>query len=290
MDFTLTVYKDLLSAFLSKGFAFQTFEQFITNPLDKVVIMRHDVDRLPGNALRMARIEHGMGIAASYYFRVVPVSWDEGIIMEIAGLGHEIGYHYENLSMFKGDMEKALADFKYNLTRLRELVPVSTVCMHGSPLSRIDNLELLKSFDYKELGIVAEPYLDVDYSRIFYITDTGRKWNNETSSVRDRVESGFDIEVRSTGHLIELIKKREEKSSVHESALIGVNEERVNISLADRQGNNFTASGESKGLPDRIMFNVHPQRWHDAPLPWLKELVGQNVKNVVKKIFIKFRD
>ena len=65
--------------------------------MEKVVILRHDVDRLPGNALKMAGLEHGMDIAATYYFRAVPVSWDEGIIREIAGMGHEVGYHYENL-------------------------------------------------------------------------------------------------------------------------------------------------------------------------------------------------
>ena len=37
-------------------------------------------------------------------------------------------------------------------------------------------------------------------------------------------------------------------------------------------------------LPDKVMLNVHPQRWTDRPLPWIKEFVGQNVKNVVKRI------
>jgi len=57
MDFTLTTYSGLLKALQKSGYSFQTVEQFITEPLDKVVIMRHDVDRLPGNALRMARLE-----------------------------------------------------------------------------------------------------------------------------------------------------------------------------------------------------------------------------------------
>ena len=35
-------------------------------------------------------------------------------------------------------------------------------------------------------------------------------------------------------------------------------------------------------LPDRIMITVHAQRWHSKPLPWIKELVWQNFKNVVK--------
>ncbi len=39
-------------------------------------------------------------------------------------------------------------------------------------------------------------------------------------------------------------------------------------------------------LSDKIMLNTHPQRWTDRPLPWVKELVGQNVKNVIKKWMI----
>ncbi len=93
MDFTITKYRKLLSALQAGGYSFQTLEQFVTNPLKNVVVMRHDVDRLPGNALKMARLEHGMGVAATYYFRAVPVSWDEGIMRQIAGMGHETGYH-----------------------------------------------------------------------------------------------------------------------------------------------------------------------------------------------------
>ncbi len=97
MDFTLTTYKQLLTALLSKGYVFQTFTDFIQNPKNSTVIMRHDVDKLPGNALKMARLENEMGVAATYYFRAVPVSWDEGIMREIVSMGHEVGYHYENL-------------------------------------------------------------------------------------------------------------------------------------------------------------------------------------------------
>jgi hypothetical protein len=35
-------------------------------------------------------------------------------------------------------------------------------------------------------------------------------------------------------------------------------------------------------LPKQIMLTLHPQRWHDKWGPWMKELVWQNVKNVVK--------
>ena len=70
----------------------------IQNPKEKVVILRHDVDCFPGNALVIASIEEEAGIKASYYFRIVEESYDENIIKQIAEMGHGIGYHYENLS------------------------------------------------------------------------------------------------------------------------------------------------------------------------------------------------
>ena len=72
MDFALSSYKQLISTLQSQGFFFQTFEEFIQNPKEKVLILRHDVDRLPENALMMARMEKEAGVKASYYFRTIP--------------------------------------------------------------------------------------------------------------------------------------------------------------------------------------------------------------------------
>ena len=292
IDFTLCKFSDLVTILQEHGYLFQTFSDFIKAPKNKTVVMRHDVDRLPLNALKMAEMEHELGMVATYYFRAVPVSFDRNVMEEIAGMGHEIGYHYENAdAVSKGGRKRsdfseggersdlsegvtgeggsdnapesvahssvttpdlldlAYEDFCENLARFREYFEIKTICMHGSPLSKYDNRMIWERYDYKQLGIVAEPYFDVDFNDVFYLTDTGRRWNNATSSVRDRVESGFDIPVRNTAHLIEMLR-------------------------ANR-------------LPDKIMFNVHPQRWHDRPLPWLKELVGQNLKNVVKRHLVK---
>ncbi|MGM0540052.1 MAG: hypothetical protein ACQERT_12720 [Thermodesulfobacteriota bacterium] len=266
--------------------------------------MRHDVDKFPANALKMAELEHNLDIPASYYFRAVLESWDEAVIRKIAGLDHEVGYHYENLSMFKGDMDKAFADFEVNLERLRKLVPVSTVCMHGSPLSRINNLDLWKKYDYRELDIIGEPYLDVDYNQVFYITDTGRKWNNEGASIRDRVESGFDIEIKSTKHLMELVKrgKDKRKSSAHEITRKSTKGRRDELSAGEKipadkasplrgQEKDCYSCGSCVSwadiLPDKIMINVHPQRWFDFGPGWVKEFVGQPIKNIAKTMIIK---
>ena len=45
----------------------------------------------------------------------------------------------------------------------------------------------------------------------------------------------------------------------------------------------------SKPVFGQEWLNIHPQRWTDKPLPWVKELVWQNVKNLVKKYFFVSR-
>ena len=250
-DFTLKAYTNLLKALKESSCVFYSFSAYLNESAAKVFVLRHDVDKMPQNALDFARLEHEMGISASYYFRIVPQSFNPKIIKEIASLGHEIGYHYEDMDLCSGDVDKAYTSFQKNLTKLREIAPIQTICMHGSPLSKYDNRDLWKKYDYRELGIVGEPYFDIDYSKVFYLTDTGRKWSSMDASIRDKVASSFHIEIKNTQHLIQLIR-------------------------------------EGK-LPDQIMINTHPQRWNDNLLLWTRELLWQTLKNQAKKILVRWR-
>ena len=172
-DFTLSQYAALLDALKAYGF--------------HTLTLRHDVDLKPQNSLRTARLEAERGMLGIYYFRAVPESWDENIIREIAALGHEVGYHYESLTTCDGDIDKAYEDFCKNLEALRKIVPVRSICMHGSPRSPYDSKDIWKKYDYKALGIESEPYLDTDFSKVFYLTDTGRRWDGYKVSVRDKI-------------------------------------------------------------------------------------------------------
>jgi len=144
---------------------------------------------------------------------MVPESFNPAIIEKIAALGHEIGYHYEDLSFtakrsegamaqwqrgaeaqwLKGKKDEelfakiAIENFRENLEKLRRIVPVETICMHGSPLSRWDNRLLWKYYGYRDFGIVGEPYFDIDFEKVLYLTDTGRRWDGGAVAVRDKV-------------------------------------------------------------------------------------------------------
>lgn len=248
MDFTLQSYQKLISILIDENYRFQTFEEFLAAPLKKSIILRHDVDLRPQNSLTFAKIQYAHGIKGVYYFRAVPESWDEMVIREIAALGHEIGYHYECLTTCNGDIRKGIMDFEKNLRALREIVPVSTICMHGSPMSKYDSKDLWKTYSYRDFGIIGEPYFDIDFNRVFYLTDTGRRWNGEKVSVRDKVSANpYPFSFKTTHEIIEALTE-------------GV-------------------------LPTQIMFTFHPQRWNDHPVLWMKELIFQNLKNRVKAYF-----
>jgi len=248
-DFTVKKYNELLDAFKKAGYNFQTVEAFVLSPLSKVVIIRHDIDKMPLNALEFAKLEKSKDIYATYYFRIVPDSFLPSIIREIAALGHNIGYHYEDVDLCKGDIDKAFLSFKTNLKKLRKIAPVKTICMHGSPLSRYDNRKLWDKYDYRGEDIICEPYLDIDFNKVLYLTDTGRRWNSEDVSIRDKVYSAYNFQIKNTNQLINLIQENK--------------------------------------LPEQIMINTHPQRWNDNIFYWTKELLAQNVKNQIKKIIVK---
>lgn len=257
MDFTIKTYRKLLATLLDAEYEFITYNEYLTSSLpNRFIVLRHDVDVLPFNSLRTARIEHELGIKGVYYFRAVPESWNENVIKEIAKLGHEVGYHYENLTTCKGNLRNAFNDFQTNLQKLRTLVPVKTICMHGSPRSSYDSRDIWNEYSYRDLGIIGEPYFNTDFSNIFYLTDTGRRWDGWRISVRDKVPQQEDW---------------------------------IKEGLVFKATRSIIKAANEGKLPSRIMINAHPNRWNRSLLMWIREFVWQNAKNLVKRLLIAYR-
>ena len=258
MDFTRHKYRELIAQLKKSGYEFITYADYCGGKLpQRFVILRHDVDLKSLNSFGVAWDEKKIGAKATYYFRAVPESWDDEVIQVIYQFGHEIGYHYESLTTCNGDVQKAFGDFTKNLEKLRKLAPVSTICMHGSPRSPYDSKDIWKQYDYKDLGIIGEPYLTTDFSKVLYLTDTGRRWDGYKVSVRDKIK-GYQEEWNQKGW------------SFHSTDDI------------------IRALQENK-LPDELMITTHPQRWNDLGVAWIKELLVQNLKNVVKAMIVKKR-
>ena len=251
-DFTLTTYEKLLAGLKNAGFKFCTLGDICRGEQEgRFVVLRHDVDRRPQNALRMAILENEAGISSTYYFRVKKEVFIPEIIKKISDLGHEIGYHFEDLTSRHGDVDEAVSSFRNNIEMFRKIVPVHTVSMHGRPLSKFDNRELLKSIDLAELGILCEPYSIVEKLKMAYLTDVGRKWNNSALNLRDKVRGQKELNLRTTFDIIEVLES----------------------GMADK----------------KLMINIHPERWDEELLPWIVNAVWQKMKNGLKYVLIRMR-
>ena len=193
-DFTIQAYKELLEEIKECGYNFFTMSDWLKNKPCKGVVIRHDVDRLAINSLRTAELEHKLNIQATYYFRMTKGSFRKEIIKKITGMGHEAGYHYEDLTMHGGDKEKAIQSFAKNLALLREHAEIRTIAMHGKPLSRINNLDLWKSYDFRDYEIEGEAYLTPEYSGIYYFSDTGRSWKSKSEANYKDYTNGLSSE------------------------------------------------------------------------------------------------
>ncbi len=104
------------------------------------------------------------------------------------------------------------------------------------------------------MDIIAEPYLDIDFSNLFYMTDTGRRWDGYKVSVRDKIP-GYQ-------------EKWESQGLRYHSTYDVIN------------------AVEKGQFPPKVMITNHPQRWTDDRLAWFREWMEQSVKNQIKRLLI----
>jgi hypothetical protein len=210
-DFTLDQYRTICLALRESGYQVMTVVQYLVDVTKqaRIAVLRHDVDRFPGRALNMARLEQRAGISSTYYFRTNRSVFRLNTLREISRMGHEIGYHYETLSKRRGNYPAAIDLFGKELARLRQVCPIQTISMHGNPLSPYDNRDLWKRYDFRQFGLVGEAYLSIDYQRLAYLTDAGRSWADNPFNLRDRVaEEQTPSGIRSTDDLIAAIREK----------------------------------------------------------------------------------
>jgi len=190
-DFSCQMYARFLLAMRQDGYQALALEDWCSGIRPpKAVILRHDVDRFPGRALKLARIESHYGVRSTYYFRYKRRVFIPEMAAEIHALGHEVGYHYEVLADSAGDIDAAKALFAANIAAMRRVVPVATAAMHGRPLSSYCELDFWNHASLEDFGLAGEAYLFFRETGIPYLNDTGRTWCDGACNLRDRMVPG----------------------------------------------------------------------------------------------------
>lgn len=254
LDFTIGRYQELCEAIVQSGYTPMTVRGYLEADRlpARLAVIRHDVDSTPRQEPKIARIEQGCGIRATYYFRHRRGIFRPDIMRLIAGMGHEVGYHYEAMDKGKGDSRKAIEIFGRELADFREVVEVRTISMHGNPLTRWDNRDLWRDHDPASFGLSGEAYLSFDRSRIGYLSDTGRTWGPRFK-VKDwlpprpgSTDPAYPVPpVDSTDDLIALLRGQQ---------------------------------------ADHLYLNTHAARWADGPPGWARHYAEDQAVRLVKRL------
>lgn len=211
-DFTAQKYRKLLEAIKHENIPVYGIAKWIKEKPSHGVLIRHDIDRWRECVTPIAETENELDISTTYYFRITKGVFKPKLLKRIADLGHEVGYHYEDLTLVKnGDPAKAIDLFENHLNTMRVSVPVQTIAMHGKPLSKFDSRDLWKTYDFKKYDLIGEAFLSIDYSDFYYFTDTGRSWSNKAANIRDTVQNNLTEDIETTDELIDFIQKNKDK-------------------------------------------------------------------------------
>ena len=122
--------------------------------------------------------------------------------------------------------------------------------MHGRPFKPYDNRDLWRNKQNHDLlqsnfGILGEVYLDIDYTEIAYITDTGRNWHSTKNNMRDITNSKVVANFDSGEELLSYLK-----SSPNE----------------------------------QIVFQIHPERWAANTMEWSVQYAKDFLTNKIKQV------
>ena len=205
-DFTFEVYGDLLDTSLDTGYTHLTVREYLSAESlpERFIIHRHDVDRKPERAAEIARIEASRDIPSTYYIRDIEKTFRPELIEELEALGHEVGYHYEDVDRADGDLRVAHESFTNSLERFRKICTVDTVCMHGNPLTPHVNYTMWEEGPrYDAYDLLGEAYLSIDFDDVVYFSDTNRTWRDIPEPTGEK-----HVHATTTEDLIDLVARR----------------------------------------------------------------------------------
>lgn len=228
------------------------------NKLGKIVVLKHDVETNPKNALKLAKIESKYNLKGSYYVQAYLIKNLKNIkiLKEIQKLGHEVSYHHDVMDSNKGQIEEAKEEFEKNVKLFEKNgFKVVTVCQHGNPIVKREgycsnrdffrNSDIAEEYNHiTEVMVSLKKRIERNYE---YVSDAGYGWKNIFDPENnDRVDSSIkDIKIESFEKLISFIKN----------------------------------------TPEMVIISTHPHRWSNLSIILkLRKIFFSGIKKIVKKL------
>ena len=173
-DFTEKSYRNILASAKKK----YSFENFGTTSQNKHVLWRHDVDLSMHRALRLAQIEHEMGVRATYflwlhsdYYNLFEKSISDKVL-GILALGHTIGLHFDASFYHAEDLDFLQQKLIFEKNILENLFnsPVDVFSFHNPTAGNA------LSFTDTHIAGMFNTYSSAIKDNYFYCSDSNGYW------------------------------------------------------------------------------------------------------------------
>ena len=138
VEFSLEGYSQLLSALKDRGYSFCGYEEIDSRLAEgrPFVVLRHDIDISLRPALEIARVEHELGVQATYFvllrspFYNVLSRFSAEIMSQIHGYGHQIATHVD-LAAYDNDCARVLTEVEV-FSRFYPYINTEIASLHSS--------------------------------------------------------------------------------------------------------------------------------------------------------------
>ena len=217
--FSIDAYRALMAAGQGSSYHFITFGEIAGQPKDeRLCLMRHDVDVNIEFAAVMARVEAEAGICSTYFLMLRSAAYNllsrpgSRAAREIAGLGHEIGVHFDAQHACVTDdnlMNRVLDEAR--IVGDVAGAPVHAVSFHQpSPTILERNIKIP--------GLI-NTYNKVQLAGWHYVSDSNRNWRGRTAI--DLLSSGEHRRIQVLTHPMWWVCDAESTEEVWDTAMRG---------------------------------------------------------------------
>jgi hypothetical protein len=173
-DFTLQGYRQLLSAFASRGYRcslFDALEERLASG-EQILLLRHDIDISLKAALEIAWVEHELGFQATYFvmlsspFYNVLSTESARLLEQIHNYGHDIALHLD-LQDYHGQR----LDVAHEIEILAHFYPYVK-----RDIASVHSPRTLSSIPVEEARPIYRVYYLAQRGDLAYISDSTGRW------------------------------------------------------------------------------------------------------------------
>lgn len=162
------------------------------------VCLKRDVECKVKKAYKLCKIEHSLGVSATYYVQHSLLKSPKNIklLKKMQQLGADISYHHDVMDANGGDIQKAAVDFDKKLSDFSvNGFSTDTVCQHGNPV--VNRVGYSSNRDFFRSDIAKDRYPNIvdivanmsqKTGTYTYISDYGRSWKIVLEPEKDKSE------------------------------------------------------------------------------------------------------